>query len=116
MLYLINRFILSFMELNKYIIPYLNDVLCMPIMLSLALFFQQKVVYKSAAYSLNKVQVVFTIIYVTIVFEGVLPILYERYTRDIWDILAYMAGGAFFYFFMNPKASRQPKAADKIHN
>lgn len=40
-----------------------------------------------------------SIMYLSILFEVICPIFSERFTGDILDIVAYFAGGIFYYFF-----------------
>jgi len=108
-LYLINRFLLSLVGLSQYRVPYLNDALCLPVVLTIALWLQQKLFPGSCRRRLNAAQVIFTVIYFAIFFEGILPALSGRYTRDYWDILAYAAGGAVYYFLINPNPQLKPE-------
>ena len=112
-LYLINRFLLNIVGLEEYTMPYLNDILCLPVALTVALFFQQKVIYKTTAYRLTKMQILFAFIYFAVVFEGILPAFSSRYIRDGWDVLAYAAGGILYYFYINPKATIQSGSSVK---
>jgi hypothetical protein len=102
--YLVNRFLLSWLGLPQYKIPYLNDVLCLPVTLTLALFLQQQIFPASARERLNPAQVLFAFLYVSFFFEGLLPALADRYTRDWLDVVAYAAGGLIFYYGFNPKS------------
>ena len=102
-LYLINRYLLAMLGLAHYKVPYLNDTLCLPVVLTVALWLQQKLFARTARARLNVAQVVFTVIYFAVFFEGILPAFSEKYTRDYWDILAYAVGGIIYYFFCNPK-------------
>jgi hypothetical protein len=108
--YLVNRFLLTWLELPQYKIAYLNDVLCLPITLTLALFLQQQMFPGSARERLNPAQILFTFLYISFFFEGVLPALADRYTRDWLDVVAYAAGGLIFYYGCNPQS---PPAAAK---
>ena len=108
-LYLANRYLLALLDLAKYKVPYLNDILCLPIVLTLALWLQQKLFPHSARPRLNIAQVVFTVSYFAIFFEGILPAFSDRYTRDYWDIAAYAAGGVLYYFLFNPSPKSLPK-------
>lgn len=101
-LYLLNRFLLSLLGLSQFQVPYLNDILCLPVVLTLALWLQQKLFPGSCRHRLLAGQVIFTVLYIVVFFEGILPTLSSRYTRDYWDILAYTVGGLFYYFFLNP--------------
>jgi hypothetical protein len=49
--------------------------------------------------------VFFTFLYFSIYFEGLLPALAARYTRDWKDVVAYAAGGLIFYYCCNPHRS-----------
>jgi len=102
-LYLVNRFLLPLLNLKYYQVPYLNDTLCLPVVLTLTLWLQQKLFSRSYRHRLNAVQVIFAVLYFAVFFEGILPILSDRYTRDYWDVLAYAVGGVLFYFLFNPR-------------
>lgn len=79
---------------------YLNDLLAMPVILSLALFLM-RLIYRNVHYILSKTQVVFAVIYLALVFELILPFLSTNYVGDIIDVICYMAGGFLFYKFGN---------------
>lgn len=80
---------------------YLDDVLAMPVILTLAVAIQRQWVYRNPEYILSKFQVAFAVFYVSILFEVILPLISIRYTRDYWDILAYTVGSLVFYRFIN---------------
>ncbi|SFN13445.1 hypothetical protein SAMN05421594_1252 [Chryseobacterium oleae] len=40
-------------------------------------------------------------LYLSILFEVICPLFSEKFTGDIFDVLAYMAGGIVYYFFRN---------------
>ncbi|RDC64979.1 magnesium citrate secondary transporter [Adhaeribacter pallidiroseus] len=84
---------------------YLDDLLAMPVILTLAVAVQRQWVYRNPQYVLSKIQVIFAVVYVSVWFEGVLPTFSGKYTRDFWDILAYVLGAWFFYRFVNRPAS-----------
>ena len=82
-------------ELPDLILFYLNDLLCMPIVLSLCLaavrFYKKSIhlyVPIPVAYGLT----VFYIVY----FEWILPQINERYTGDIIDVALYLIGTSVF--------------------
>jgi hypothetical protein len=108
-LYLVNRFLLDLLDLSQYKVPYLNDMLCLPVVLTVALWLQQKLFSRSCRRRLNKAQVIFSVIYFAIFFEGILPAFSDRYTRDYWDIAAYAVGGVLYYFLFNPRPKPLPK-------
>jgi hypothetical protein len=84
---------------------YLDDLLVMPIVLTLTLLFQRSVTYRNQAYVFSPWHVVVAIVYFALVFEVVLPRYSERYTADPFDVLAYTAGGFLFYTFINQPAT-----------
>jgi len=108
-LYLVNRYLLTVLGLAQYKIPYLNDVLCLPVVLTLALWLHQKLFPQNCRHRLNAAQVIFVVLYFAIFFEGILPIISARYTRDYLDILAYALGGLAYYFLFNPKTQLKPE-------
>ena len=108
-LYLLNRFLLSVVGLSQFQIPYLNDILCLPVVLTLALWLQQKLFPGSYRQRFLAAQVLFTVFYIAVFFEGILPTFSSRYTRDYWDILAYAAGGLYYYFLVNPPSQLKPE-------
>ncbi len=80
---------------------YLDDLLAMPVILTLVVAVQRQWVYRNPQYVLSKTQVIFAVVYISVWFEGVLPALSGKYTRDFWDMLAYILGAWFFYRFVN---------------
>ena len=86
-------------------IPYLNgyltDIFAIPIIATLALCFQRVIVFKNNFYTLSKWHVVFITVYVSLVFELLLPRLSKTYTGDWVDVGLYIVGGIFFYREMN---------------
>lgn len=106
--YLANRFLLNWLDLGHYQVAYLNDVLCLPVALTLALFLQQRFFPATARQRLHPGQVVFAFLYFSLCFEGLLPALSGQYTRDPWDLVAYATGGLIYYFGCNPKARLKP--------
>jgi len=92
-----------------YINGYINDAFAIPVIANLALWFQRMVVYKSSYYVLSPWHVVFIVVYVSVVFEGLLPWLSKIYTADWMDVLLYCIGGLFFYFVMNKPVTQIEK-------
>jgi hypothetical protein len=86
---------------------YLDDLLVMPIVLTLTLLFQRMVTFRNPAYTYSAWHVVVAVAYFALMFELVLPRYLARYTSDPIDVLAYAVGGALFYFFINQPAARQ---------
>ncbi len=84
---------------------YLDDLLVMPIVLTLTLLFQRYVTFKDPGYTFSTWHVLVAIVYFSLIFEVVLPRYSSRYTADPLDVLAYAAGGALFYYFINQPAT-----------
>lgn len=82
-------------------VSYFEDLLALPVILSIALLIMRNAYYRQGAYCLSKLQVLMATAGVSVYFEGILPEINNQYTRDYWDILAYAMGAAFFYFGMN---------------
>jgi len=75
---------------------YLNDLLCIPIILSISQFFVQKI-KRDTKYVLKKNIIFFVVVYYSIYFEYYLPKITIRYTADILDVIMYCIGGYIFY-------------------
>ena len=59
------------------------------------------VVFKNNLYQLSAGQIIFIIIYVSILFEFILPHFFKQYTSDVMDVIMYIIGGIFFSYKMN---------------
>jgi hypothetical protein len=46
-------------------------------------------------------QVLFIVVYMSLLFEWLLPMISKIYTSDWRDVLLYCIGGLFFYYVMN---------------
>lgn len=84
---------------------YLDDLVCFPVVLSLALAFLRSFV-TAADYRLNKVHIVLAVAYFSFVFEWLLPRISMNYTSDPFDVLAYAAGAFVFARFINASPGR----------
>ena len=84
-----------------YINGYINDAFAIPVIANLALWFQRVLIIKNNYYVLARWHVIFMVVYVSVVFEGLLPLLSKKYTGDWIDVLLYIIGGLFFYKVMN---------------
>src|SRR5450755_4770325 len=87
---------------------YINDAFAIPVIANLGLWFQRVFIIKNNYYVLAPRHVVFIIIYVSVVFEGLLPLFSKVYTADWIDVLLYIVGGVFFYKVMN-KPVNEPR-------
>lgn len=94
-------------QLPKFVMYYLNDLLCMPIVLHII---QKMVRYIKSNRNIlinGKQQIAVTILYITY-FESILPIYNERYTGDYLDVGCYILG-CFIFYLLNNHYSKQIK-------
>ena len=84
-----------------YINGYINDAFAIPVIANLGLWFQRVFIIKNNYYVLAPWHVVFIVVYVSVLFEGLLPQISKVYTADWIDVLLYCFGGLFFYWVMN---------------
>jgi maltodextrin utilization protein YvdJ len=96
-------YILEFFRIYTFpfVHAYLDDILALPVILTLVVAVQRQWIYRNPSYVLSKFQVFFAVLYVSVLFEGILPALSARYTRDSWDIPGYILGALIFYWFIN---------------
>jgi hypothetical protein len=78
---------------------YLRDVLCMPVMLSIALVAHQLVYGRQA--TLPASWVLAASAFVALWFEVLLPRWAPHAVADPWDVLAYAAGALIFQRWLN---------------
>jgi hypothetical protein len=80
---------------------YLNDLLAIPVIANLGLWFQRTFIIKNSYYVLAPGHIAFIVIDVIVIFEALLPAWSDTYTADWADVLLYIIGGLFFYKVMN---------------
>ena len=73
---------------------YITDLLCMPLLLMLSVVFMRMMWWPHLLLDLKKVMAAW--LYVSILFEMILPSLSDRYTADTWDVVVYAIGCMFF--------------------
>lgn len=79
---------------------YLDDLLCLPITLSIVLAAEQAY-FRNSAFTLPWQYTLASIGLFSFVFEAVLPLLSAKYTADPLDVLFYSIGGVIFHFGIN---------------
>lgn len=80
---------------------YLDDLLALPVILGITLQIYRWIHPLGEGFRFKKEHVIVAFLYVSVVFEGVLPWYSEVYIRDLWDILCYGLGSLIFYFKIN---------------
>ncbi|SDL36189.1 hypothetical protein SAMN05421823_105298 [Catalinimonas alkaloidigena] len=87
---------------------YLDDLLCLPVVLSLALVALREGVVRQPTYTLSTRQVVFATAYFALAFEVVIPHFHAGYTADLLDVVMYALGAWGFLRWLNRPAVTQP--------
>lgn len=90
----------SEMVLWEFTASYLTDLLCLPILLSLTLIIVRRW-FRGRVKHLTSAQVIFVWIYLSVVFEWVLPKFSPRYVSDPLDVIFYALGGMVFLIFQS---------------
>ncbi|MFS4466536.1 hypothetical protein [Maribacter sp. 2210JD10-5] len=83
------------MEIPKLANNYLNDFLCIPIVLKICQYAVRYIKSDATIKIPLLLQVIIALLFI-FYFEGVLPQLNSRYTADVMDILAYSLGLSLF--------------------
>ncbi len=78
---------------------YLNDLLCLPILLQLVQVCMKLIVNKK--YVLSLFQTLVAIVYCSVLFEIILPKYSNHYISDIYDAICYLLGGLVWKFLLN---------------
>jgi len=94
LLYLINRFLIKetgvqFFDHN------LDDLLAVPVVLHLSSF-AMSLIYKIPEYEISTIQIIITVIYISLLFEVFLPKYSIQYHSDIADVCCYAGGGLIY--------------------
>ncbi|TXK33742.1 hypothetical protein FVR03_18975 [Pontibacter qinzhouensis] len=79
---------------------HLDDLLCLPLVLTLVLSVERRY-FNSPEFVLPLSYVLSAFVFITVVFELLLPLFYTRFTADAFDVLAYAAGGITFHLLLN---------------
>lgn len=82
---------------------YLDDLLCLPLVLSLILLIRRRVVRGHDVLPIG--HSLFALVVFSLYFEILLPLLSDRYTADPWDVVMYLAGWFIFNFWINRAGS-----------
>lgn len=85
----------------RWIDSYLDPILMMPITLHIILWERRYLFHKTVDYKLSSSDIFNYFLLVSILGEVVFPALQPRFVADWMDVLCYLIGAVFFYFFMN---------------
>lgn len=85
-----------------YLHAYLDDLVCMPIVLGLTTQIAQWIHPVKEYYYLSPTHILLAVIFYSLLFEWILPVVNpQKYTADIFDILFYLMGATIFYFLVS---------------
>ncbi len=84
-------------QVNGWIRNYLNDLLCIPLLL-FVITGVLRLLFNRPHFQVDKWQILFAFLMVSIAFEWWAPQHYAVHTGDVWDVLAYGVGGIVFWF------------------
>lgn len=99
LLFLSNQLIEKMGIKIPFLYSYLDDLVAIPCTLGITLAIQRVFVFRSYAYNLKPWHVIYTVVFFSLYFEGYLPEVSSKHTRDFWDILCYALGGIAFYLW-----------------
>ena len=103
LLFLAHQFMQKVLHINIWVLDsYLDNLLAMPVILTLFLA-ERTFLFPSRTPSLNKSEVIVIILYVSVIAELLFPLLSERFTADLLDVLFYCIGSIIFLVWINPK-------------
>lgn len=85
--------------LPRWVEFYLDDLLCLPLVLTLTLFLMRFFFGPQVRFSGYHIS--FAVLYFAVAFEVLFPRFLPRYTADALDAALYAAGGWLFYRFLN---------------
>ena len=109
LIFLLNSLLINFSSnLPSFFSSYLNDLLCLPIVLSICFF-----VVRSFGINRSPKISLFTAFSLAalyaIYFEFYLPEVTTRYTSDVIDVLLYFVGAIIFWLVQSSKPAKEPQ-------
>lgn len=84
-----------------YVHSYLDDVLVMPIILTLILVERRRLFLWGKDFSFSAIETIGLVISFSLIFEFLFPYISIKFTFDWWDFLAYAFGGVIYYKYLN---------------
>ncbi|MCU0423274.1 MAG: hypothetical protein MUC81_10725 [Bacteroidia bacterium] len=86
---------------SDWLTSYVDDILCLPIVLGFALIIQRKVVLKHSLFCFSRLQITAVWLYFSVVFELIFPFITNAYITDWLDIGCYGLGVIIFALAIN---------------
>lgn len=80
---------------------YLDDILCLPIILSITLYAHRRFRVNSNRFRLPLLHILIAFVVIAIGFEVVYPLMTSHGTADVADLLAYGGGAVIFDQWIN---------------
>lgn len=104
LLFWINQYLEKIQEIYIPLVnSYFDDFLAMPVVLGITLQIYHWIHPLKKRFIFTPLQILVAVLYFSVIFEGLLPLVSEVYIRDLWDILYYLLGAVWFYFLINKK-------------
>lgn len=88
------------LELPNWVVFYVNDFMCMPIVFTVCLKVAH-LLQKDNSLRLSLLTILSLTTFYALYFELYLPRVNPRYTADFLDVVMYFAGAGLFYFLQN---------------
>lgn len=82
---------------------YLDDLLALPILLGMYQLFIQKI---KNDFTVTWYMTVTAVIMLSVHFEVIMPLIHQKYTADIFDVLMYILGAVCFHLLFKRKKKK----------
>lgn len=102
----------SRLQLPEFFTSYLNDLLCLPVVLGICLLVIRKF-SKNKQLQISLFSVFSLAALYSVYFEIYLPEVTERYTADVFDVFLYFVGALLFYLFQKPNEKQEAHCRNK---
>lgn len=86
---------------------YLDNLLAMPIILTLLMIERRYLLGRKHTYSLSLLEIFIATVFIIVVAEIAFPLLSRDFTTDWWDVLFYALGSTIFYLTVNQTAGNK---------
>lgn len=105
-LFIIHQVLIIYFDVRMPMVDsYLDNLLAMPIILTLLLV-ERKYIFRWKNYErLSFVEVVAATVFIIIVAEVVFPLLSNDFTTDWWDVAFFFSGAILFHVTINQRAT-----------